>query len=231
MFTHSAFPAAAIVALVISWLAPLGGQTGTGPFDLVIAGGRVIDPESGLDATRHLGVRGDRIVAVSDTPLQGRETLDASGLVVAPGFIDLHRHAHGDQSYRYAARDGVTSVFELEIGAQDVDAWYRGDRPGPTHQLRRRRRVISARACKCWVTRASCCRPARARGPATPDQVATIVALVDAGLATAAWPWASGPAYTPGASAEELAAVFRAGRLAWRLRARAPGRRLGAARR
>jgi adenine deaminase len=59
----------------------------TGGFDLVIAGGRVIDPESGLDAVRHVGVRGDRIASVSEAPLQGRETIDATGLVVSPGFL------------------------------------------------------------------------------------------------------------------------------------------------
>jgi hypothetical protein len=80
-------------------------QPAPGPLDLVIAGGRVIDPESGLDAIRHVGIRGDRIVVVSPDPLEGRESLDAGGLVVTPGFIDLHRHAHGDQSHRYAARE------------------------------------------------------------------------------------------------------------------------------
>src|SRR5262245_36354669 len=77
-------------------------------YDLVIASGRVMDPESGLDAIRHLGIRGDRIAEISASPLQGRDTIDAAGLVVAPGFIDLHRHGHGDISYQYAARDGVT---------------------------------------------------------------------------------------------------------------------------
>ena len=72
----------AFVSLV---LAPSIASMAQEPFDLVIAGGRVIDPESGLDAIRHVGVRGDRIAEVSVAPLKGRETLDAAGLVVAPG--------------------------------------------------------------------------------------------------------------------------------------------------
>ena len=60
--------------------------------DLVIAGGRVVDPETGLDAVRHVGIRDGAVVAVSESPLIGAVTVDATGLVVAPGFIDLHAH-------------------------------------------------------------------------------------------------------------------------------------------
>jgi hypothetical protein len=64
---------------------------GRGPsYDLVIANGRVIDPESGLDSVRHVGIRGGRIEAVSASPLNGTRVIDATGHVVAPGFIDLH---------------------------------------------------------------------------------------------------------------------------------------------
>ena len=62
------------------------------PYDVVFVGGRVIDPETNLDATRHVGVTGGRIAAVSETPLEGRTTVDARGLVVTAGFIDLHSH-------------------------------------------------------------------------------------------------------------------------------------------
>lgn len=183
-------------------------QPAPGPLDLVIAGGRVIDPESGLDAVRHVGIRGDRIGAVSPDPLEGRETLDARGLVVTPGFIDLHRHAHGDQSHRYAARDGVTSVFELEIGAQDVDAWYRGMGPARLVNFGVAASHIGARM-QVLGDKGFLLPTGPGRGPATPEQVARIVALVDAGLAAGAVAVGTGPAYTPGASAEELAVVFR----------------------
>jgi N-acyl-D-aspartate/D-glutamate deacylase len=178
------------------------------PFDLVIAGGRVIDPESGLDGVRHLGIRGDRVESVSTTPLSGRETIDAQGLVVAPGFIDLHRHAHGDTSYRYAARDGVTTAVETEIGAPDVDAWYRAIGPARLINFGVAAGHIGARM-QVLGDRGFLLPTGPGRGPATEPQVQAIVALVDAGLTDGGIAVGMGPAYTPGASAEELAAVFR----------------------
>jgi Amidohydrolase family len=93
-------------------------------YDLVIVNARVMDPASGLDAIRTVGVTGGTIRAVSDGPLQGRDTLDARGLVVAPGFIDLHQHAQDAAGYRVAALDGTTTALELEGGTADVDRWY-----------------------------------------------------------------------------------------------------------
>ena len=89
-------------------------------FDLVLAGGRVIDPETGLDAIRNVGVRGDTITQVSTERLEGTRTIDASGLVVAPGFIDLHQHGQSQDAYRLMALDGVTAALELEIGVPDI---------------------------------------------------------------------------------------------------------------
>lgn len=93
-------------------------------YDIVLAGGRVMDPESGLDAIRYIGVRGNRIEAISERRLTGTETIDATGMVVAPGLIDLHSHGQDDENYRYKARDGVTTALELEVGTADVPAWY-----------------------------------------------------------------------------------------------------------
>ena len=111
-----------IVAVPASLLLSCSGQPSPA-YDLVLANGRVIDPESGLDAVRHVGIRGGSIAAISETPLAGARVIDAANLVVAPGFIDLHEHGQQDDSYRMMVRDGVTSAFELEVGTGDVAAW------------------------------------------------------------------------------------------------------------
>src|SRR5260221_7546110 len=93
-------------------------------FDIVLSHGRVIDPESGLDAVRNIGINGKRIAAISTAPLRGKTEVDVRGLVVSPGFIDLHSHGQDDENYRYKARDGVTTALELEIGVSPVAEWY-----------------------------------------------------------------------------------------------------------
>jgi N-acyl-D-aspartate/D-glutamate deacylase len=93
-------------------------------FDIVLANGRTMDPESSLDAIRHIGIRGGRIEAISASPLRGQTVIDARGLVVAPGFIDLHSHGQTDENYRFKARDGVTTALELEVGVSPVATWY-----------------------------------------------------------------------------------------------------------
>lgn len=112
-------------ALVLLWLltcvcAPVYGQV----YDVVISHGRVLDPESGLDAVRNVGIAGGKIRAISTSALVGKETINARGLVIAPGFIDLHEHGQEDANYRFQARDGVTTSLELELGTDDVETWY-----------------------------------------------------------------------------------------------------------
>ncbi|MYW00240.1 amidohydrolase family protein [Streptomyces sp. SID3343] len=93
--------------------------------DLVLRGGRVLDPETGLDATADVGVTAGAITAVSAQPLTGLRTLDVSGLVVAPGFIDMHSHSHDVIGHRLQALDGVTTALDLEAGLSPVDEGYR----------------------------------------------------------------------------------------------------------
>jgi N-acyl-D-aspartate/D-glutamate deacylase len=95
-----------------------------GSYELVVANGHVMDPESGLDAVRNIGIRGGKIAAISAEPLAGKAAIDAKGLVVAPGFIDLHEHGQEPRNYQFQARDGVTTSLELEVGTYDVDGWY-----------------------------------------------------------------------------------------------------------
>src|SRR5260370_32944197 len=93
-------------------------------FDIVLSHGRVIDPESGLDVVRNIGINGKRIAAISSAPLRGRTEVDVHDLVVSPGFIDLHSHGQDDENYHYKAHDGVTTALELEIGVSPVAEWY-----------------------------------------------------------------------------------------------------------
>lgn len=94
-------------------------------FDLVINNGRVMDPETGLDAIRNVGVKDGKIAVITDQAIQGEETIDASGHVVAPGFIDGHCHAANDDfAVKCGLRDGKTTHLDLEMGAWPVDRWY-----------------------------------------------------------------------------------------------------------
>jgi N-acyl-D-aspartate/D-glutamate deacylase len=103
----------------------LGAFIQPSSFDVVLSGGRVMDPQSGLDAVRNIGITGGRIAAISSGNLRGKQVITVSGLVVAPGFIDLHSHGQTDENYRYKAMDGVTSALEMEVGVSPVDQWYR----------------------------------------------------------------------------------------------------------
>ena len=99
--------------------------------DLVITGGRVLDPETGLDANRDIGVARNEIVAISREVLanrlkQGGALLDAAGKVVAPGFIDLHAHGQSAEANRYQAMDGVTTALELEGGVARIGRFLEG---------------------------------------------------------------------------------------------------------
>lgn len=93
-------------------------------FDLIIRGGRVVDPETAFDAVADIGISGDRIVAVAQSLPAGAREIDATGLIVAPGFIDLHSHGQSVSADRMQAFDGVTTALELEVGALPVDVWY-----------------------------------------------------------------------------------------------------------
>ncbi len=90
------------------WLLPslLTAQT----YDVVLQCGRVMDPESGLDV-RNVGINGKQIAAISTRPLKGKVEIDAAGLVVAPGFVDLHSHGQTRENQRYKAMDGPSAAF------------------------------------------------------------------------------------------------------------------------
>jgi dihydroorotase len=93
-------------------------------YDVVILNGRVIDPESKLDAIRNVGISNGTIKAISEKSMRGRTTVLATGLTVSPGFIDLHSHGQDQENYRFKAMDGVTTALELEVGTGNANQWY-----------------------------------------------------------------------------------------------------------
>lgn len=95
-------------------------------FDLVILNGRVMDPETNFDAIRNVGVIDGIISIITEKEIKGKETIDATGHVVTAGFIDGHFHALDGLSVKMAARDGVTTGMDLEIGSTNIAAWYDG---------------------------------------------------------------------------------------------------------
>src|SRR5581483_7758933 len=185
------------------------GAAGAQTYDVVIESGRVMDPESGLDAVRNVGITGGRIEAVAEGPLRGRKVIDASGLVVAPGFIDLHWHGKDPASHLYQAMDGVTASMELEIGAADIDRWY-AERAGrePIHYGAAIGHVPGRMAVKGDPGDFLPSGPG-AKSALTEEELAEIVRRIEHGLRRGAVAVGLGIAYTPAATERELLEVFR----------------------
>ncbi len=178
-------------------------------YDLVIANGRVVDPESGLDSVRNVGIRAGRVEAISTSPLTGLRTIDATNLVVAPGFIDLHEHGQQEESYALMVRDGVTSALELEVGTGDVAQWY-GARDSAIVNYGVSVGHIKARM-KTLGDPGTGLLPSGigGSGAATDAQIAEMESMLRKGLADGAVAVGFGSAYTPGATMAEIERMFR----------------------
>lgn len=112
------------VTAVMLWLLTTAALAQPTQYDLVVLNGRVMDPQTRLDSIRNLGVENGRIVSITTNPVTGKRTIDAKGLVVAPGFIDLHQHSQTVEAYLTKVRDGVTTALEMEEGVPDIDQFY-----------------------------------------------------------------------------------------------------------
>ncbi|MGB5652774.1 MAG: amidohydrolase family protein [Robiginitalea sp.] len=93
-------------------------------FDVVILNGRVMDPETNFDGIRNVGVKDGKIAIITEAEISGKETINAEGHVVAPGFIDTHQHATDQFSRKVNLRDGLTTQMDFEAGAGDIAKWY-----------------------------------------------------------------------------------------------------------
>jgi hypothetical protein len=182
-------------------------------YDLVLEGGRVMDPETGLDAVRNVGIRDGKIVRISSEALSGRRVIHAAGLVVAPGFIDLHQHGQEMESQRVKALDGVTTALELEIGAPDV-AQFLKTKEG--HSLIHYGTSASHAAARALVFGAPLppgeilpkSGPATDQ-PATPEQIMRIEQRLRSELDAGGLALGMGIQYIPGATRLEVIDMFR----------------------
>ncbi len=113
----------AVVAAAATALAASTPTAAQERYDIVLTGGRVMDPETGLDAVRNVGINGSVIAAVSEEALDGEVVVDVAGLVVSPGFIDLHAHGQTNRANEFQARDGVTTALEMESGVGRLTAY------------------------------------------------------------------------------------------------------------
>ncbi len=109
------------LAFLVSIFAPALAAT---DYDIAVIGGRVIDPETGLDQQRNIGITGSSIAIVTGKNIKATKIIDATGLVVSSGFIDMHAHGQTIPAGRMQAMDGVTTGLELEAGVLPVSAYY-----------------------------------------------------------------------------------------------------------
>ena len=196
------------IAMLAFWLSTACGSGES--FDLVILHGRIIDPDAGLDAVRHVAVRDGLVAAISPDPPAGVDTIDARGRIVAPGFIDLHSHGQDPENDAAKVLDGVTSAFELEVGTADVDAWYAG-RAG-TARLNHGVSIGHApvRMRILHDTGDFLPRDSAAHRVATASEIAAMTDAIIQGLDRGAVAVGFGLQYTPAASSWEVLEMFKA---------------------
>jgi dihydroorotase len=200
-------PALAVAALAAQ-------NTANAIYDRVILGGHVMDPASGLDAVRNVGLLDGRVAVITTELVRGRDTIDARGLVVAPGFIDLHAHGQTPETYRFQSLDGVTTSLELELGSSDVAAWYDERRAGERinygvsiGHIKVRMSVMHDSG-TVWPVGDGAYRAASAA------QISEIAKRIETGLNQGAVSIGAGFTYTPAATRDELLAIFRVAAMA-----------------
>jgi N-acyl-D-aspartate/D-glutamate deacylase len=182
-------------------------------YDVVLEGGRVMDPETGVDAVRNVGIRDGKVVRISSAALSGRRVIHAGGLVVAPGFIDLHQHGQELESQRVKALDGVTTALELEIGAPDVARFLKAKEGQSLIHYGTSASHVAARA----LVFGAPLPPGEIlpkSGPATdqhatPEQIMSIANRLRSELDAGGLALGMGIQYTPGATRLEVIDMFR----------------------
>jgi N-acyl-D-aspartate/D-glutamate deacylase len=106
-------------------------------FGLVVRGGRVIDPETGYDAIADVGIDGDRVRSISTEPLIAAQSVDATGLIVSPGFIDVLSYEPNEYGVWFKLGDGVTTNLGMHGLNNTAEGFFdffgRDDHRPPVH--------------------------------------------------------------------------------------------------
>ncbi len=178
-----------------------GARAQNRPFDLVIRNGRVMDPATGLDrAGLWLGIRAGAIAAIADTAIEGRTVIDAAGLVVAPGFIDVLSYEPNGYGVWTKLADGITTNLAMHGASADMAGWYA--------RLARSRWPVNYGGAFSDPNARDRLGISRYRA-ATPAELARLVILAERAMKDGALGVAMSPEYTPGMAADEVTAVAR----------------------
>jgi N-acyl-D-amino-acid deacylase len=212
MTTRRGFIASGTAAAVVTAFPAVKARA---DYDLIIRGGNLFDGTGADGAVRDIAMKGDRIVAIAPRiDARAREEMDARGMAVAPGFIDIHSHGDGNMStdprVESVIRQGITTMVvgadgsSRATGAADksfasmFDA-IDGLKPGPN---------VASMVGFGDIREVVIGDMDRA---ATSDEISRMVTMVDAALNDGACGGSSGLEYTPGAfaSRDELIALSR----------------------
>ena len=211
------------ILLVNSLVLPIFAQT---TYEIVILNGRVIDPETNFDGIRNVGIKDGRIATITEDDISGKETIDATNQVVAPGFIDTHFHWTRPLGYKMALRDGVTTAMDLEAGVYGprVDEWYQMHEgrsqvnygTASSHEFARSKVTMNLPDEDLLDAPFSVVK-SRGAGTGWSDDVLDLekgnrmLSIIDEGLRQGAIGVASTVGYFPGATAREMFEVQRVG--------------------
>jgi N-acyl-D-aspartate/D-glutamate deacylase len=170
-------------------------------FDLVIRNGRVMDPESGRDQIANVGIRGERIAIITTRPIRGRKEIDATGLVVAPGFIDILSSTKADkETHIQKISDGVTTTFGMHGGPLDPESYHK--EMAAAGSLINYGGAVGDRVLR---AAAGATDPYK---PATPEQIERMKQLAERAICSGAAGIGFGINYAPGESYDEVYALF-----------------------
>ena len=169
-----------------------------------------MDPETGLDAVRNVGITGGKIAKISDAPLSGKRVISAKGFVVAPGFVDLHQHGQELDSQRVKAFDGVTTALEMEIGKPDVAEFLKAREGHSIINYGSTASHTAARSLAFGISQKDLLPKAgpATNDPATPEQISAIGDRLRHELDAGALGIGMGIQYTPGATRSEVIQMF-----------------------